>query len=343
MWSIDTIAVREIPASMTAWLGELPAEVELGGEHELDLVLRFGEMEFVFDIKSTDAISRLELAYRHLRGYTKGRERAVPILVVPFMGPKARDFARSKRLSWMDLSGNADIRGPGIRILVEGKPNRFASPGRPSTAFSHKASRISRVLLTEPERWWRQRELAEVTGLSGGYISKVVRRLREDDLLDHADGGLRPRSTALLLDAWAQVYDFQKHDIARFHAVGRTGPKVTKSLARKLADQPSLKWAATGLSAAWLRSGHADHRLVTFYVSGPLLNPDELGLRPVERGENVWIVVPRDEGVFHRTADVEGVQCVSTVQVYLDLLSHPERASEAAARLRTHELGWSDP
>ena len=67
-----------------------------------------------------------------------------------------------------------------------------------------------------------------------------------------------------------------------------------------------------------------DHRVVTFFVSQPILDPDEVGLRPVEDGENVWLVLPRDEGVFYATREVSGLRCVHPVQVYLDLLGHPD-------------------
>lgn len=340
----EAMAARQIPRLMGEWFGtavEVEAEPRSGGEGH-DLLVRRGGTLLVVAVKRADEIALVESARHHLTSSTEGRPDAVPVLAVPYMGPKAREFARSLGLSWLDLSGNADIRGPGVRILVEGKPNRFASPGRPSTAFSPKAARISRVMLVEPERWWRQADLVEATGLSRGYVSKVVGRMSEDELLDKQakDRSFRPRSPALLLDAWAQVYDFRKHDIARYHAIGRTGGEVAEAVARKLEGRSDLKWAATGLAAAWRLTRYADFRLVTFFVSAPLLDPEAMGLRPVDQGENVWVAVPRDEGVLYAATEVSGVRCAHPVQVYLDLLGHPERAEEAAAYVRTHQLDW---
>jgi hypothetical protein len=180
----------------------------------------------------------VESARHQLARHIESRPDAVPVLAVPCMGPKAREFARSEGLSWLDLSGNADVRGPGVRILLEGKPNRFASPSRPSTAFSDKASRISRAMLVEPERWWRQAELIEVSGLSTGYVSKVVGRLGEDDLLDSRpdDQSSRPRSPDLLLDAWAQVHDFRKRPRGWR---GRGGGPATPTSALSRSSSPS--------------------------------------------------------------------------------------------------------
>ncbi len=339
----EAFAEKIIPQLLSSWLDESVEEVHRAalGPGQIGLEAPARGLSLLVETRRADRIPLLEGSRRALERQAS-ESRSVFIVAVPFMGPKAREYARSVGLSWMDLSGNADIRGPGLRILVEGQPNRFASPGRPSTAFSDKAARLSRGLLAEPERWWQQRELAKAVGISTGYVSKVVARLSESGLLELGpDGRLRPKSPTLLLDAWAQVYDFRKHDIARFHAVGRTGPGVTESLAGRLSSVPNLTWAATGLSAAWALSHFADHRLTTFYVSRVLPDAEELGLRPVEEGENVWLVLPRDDGVFHGVKEASGLRCVSPVQVYLDLLAHPERASEAAEHLRTHAFGWS--
>ena len=48
----------------------------------------------------------------------------------------------------------------------------------------------------------------------------------------------------------------------------------------------------------------------------------------------MWLVVPKDSGVFQGASEREGVRCVHPVQVYMDLKDQPERASEAAQVLR---------
>lgn len=57
------------------------------------------------------------------------------------------------------------------------------------------------------------------------------------------------------------------------------------------------------------------------------------------RGANLWIVVPADDAVLVGARMVEGAPCVHPLQAYLDLKAHPERAAEAAARLRPLVLG----
>ena len=68
---------------------------------------------------------------------------------------------------------------------------------------------------------------------------------------------------------------------------------------------------------------------------------DRIGFSPDPRGANLWLIVPQDEGVFDGAAQVDGLECAHPVQIYLDLLAHPERAPEAAQELR-HQFGWHE-
>jgi hypothetical protein len=46
-------------------------------------------------------------------------------LVVPFMGRVGRRLCEKARVSWLDLSGNAKIVAPELRIWIEGRPNKY--------------------------------------------------------------------------------------------------------------------------------------------------------------------------------------------------------------------------
>ncbi len=245
-------------------------------------------------------------------------------------------------VSWFDLSGNAHIVAPGLRIIIEGKPNKFVRRGRPSSAFAPKSARIARHLLIESQRYFRQQELAKETGLDDGYTSRIVGRLDQDGLLERNEvGAIRARDPNLMLDAWSEAYGFYRHNIVRGHVTSRAGDELLSLMARALEGSRG-RYAATGLAAAWLHTKFAGFRLVTFFVEQPLSGKvlKEMGFREEPRGANVWLVTPDDEGVFDGSATTEGIPSVHPVQAYLDLLAHPERAAEAAAELRTRLLKW---
>jgi hypothetical protein len=123
------------------------------------------------------------------------------------------------------------VRSPGLRIIIEGKPNKFGRRGRPSSAFAPKSARIARRLLIDPHRSFRQQELARETGLDDGFTSKIVRRLEVDALVEREQGGaLHVRNPNLMLDAWAEVYAFEKHTIVRGHVTARSGEELLRGL-----------------------------------------------------------------------------------------------------------------
>lgn len=337
-------AAKRVPELLGEWLGIPLTDVRVVSEprqasYRPDLRISTQRQSFVVEVVATDGVATLDRGETLLRGALGTQGAELPLLAVPYMGPRAREWARARRASWVDLSGNADIWAEGLRIHVEGRPNLYARAGRPSNPFTPRFSRVSRALLVYTERWWKQTELASELGLPTGTVSKVVQRLLALDLLVRDPvGRVRARAPSLLLDAWAQRYRFSEHYLQRYHMVGRTGPSVQRDLAERLATVPG-RWAATGLSAAWMYTQFADFRVNTFYVEDLPRDPEQLGLRPTERGENVWLVVPRDEGVFYGGAQ-QGHWCVHPVQAWLDLQEHPERAEEAALELRAQRMKW---
>lgn len=191
-------------------------------------------------------------------------------------------------MSRLDLSGNADIRAPGLRILIEGAPNRFKGPGRPGSAFAPKSARIARWLLMHPNEPMIQRELARATDMDEGLTSRIVAKLEEDELLVRdPDGAVRPRDPGLLLDAWRQDYDFSKHRIVRGHVPARSGELLMQRVASELAGG-GAGVAFTALPAAWLMAGFATFRLVTVYLDkGPSSDSlERRGFREDDGGAN---------------------------------------------------------
>ena len=72
-----------------------------------------------------------------------------------------------------------------------------------SQTSASKRSRVARQLLQHPHRFQTQAELSRQTALDDGYVSKIVRRPEQEQLIDaNADGAVRARDPNLLLDAW---------------------------------------------------------------------------------------------------------------------------------------------
>ncbi|MBI4832808.1 MAG: hypothetical protein HY801_14910 [Candidatus Lindowbacteria bacterium] len=300
-------------------------------------------MTFVVQWKTVAGAAVVAQAVSQTQEYVRqSAQKAVPVVAVPFMGKVGQEICETAGVSWMDLSGNARVIAPGVRIMVEGKPNRFIRRGRPSSVFAPKSSRIARWLLMHPDEPLTQREIARATEMDEGFTSRIIARLEKDELLiRNREGAIKPRAPDLLLNAWQEEYDFSKHRIIYGHIPARSGDILLRQVSDALADA-AISYAATGLAAAWLLDHFASFRIATIYVpeepSQDVL--DNLSYHKDSRGANCWLVVPTDSGVFHGVSLHDRVRCVHPVQVFLDLKGHPERSQEAAERLRANHLNW---
>ncbi len=301
-----------------------------------DLVLRAGDRVFVFEAKASGkahAVSNAIDQVKHLEQLAA--KDVTTVVVVTYMGEVGQRLCQVAQVNWMDLSGNACIVSPGLRVIVRGMPNLFVRPGRPRSLFAPKSARVTRLMLLHPGEAFTQRQIAKRVGLGEGYVSRVVHALEADELVirNHA-GAIGSRDPNLLLDAWREAYEFGKHRIHRLHVAARNGEGVTRHTSDVLRDA-KITHAATGLSAAWLFVSFAAFRTATFYVDRFDANVlDSAGIRLVQTGENLWLAEPNDSGVFEGAEVRHGIRCVSAIQTYLDLKGHPERSKEAAEELR---------
>ncbi len=312
-------------------------------EREIDLVVESGSWTLAIECKASTEPASVRAAVDTAKSFVAlFRRKTIPVVVVPFMGALGRELCRAAEVSWFDLSGNADIRGPGLRISVDGRPNKFVHRGRPANVFAPKSSRVVRQLVINYPRPLRQQELVELTHLDDGFMSRLAHRLVESGYLETtSDGALRLREPDLLIDAWREAYEFEGHYIIKGHVSARNSSEMIERISATLA-KAQIRHAMTGLAGAWLHTSFAGFRTATVYLDE---KPEEalqrdLGLHIEERGANAWLVIPNDEGVYDGARAIDGVNVVHPVQVFLDLKGHPERAREASDELRKRLLRW---
>jgi hypothetical protein len=307
-----------------------------------DLVARVRGTTFVIEAKHRgDLVSVQNAAFQVGRlGLPRG---SVPLVAVPFMTERSAACLAEIGLSWFDLAGNADITAPGLRVRIRGQARPPRRRGRPADPFAPKRARISHLLLQRPSITWRQQDLANASGLDRGYVSRTLQVLISAGLVERRGGReFGPRDASSYFEAWRDAYRFSQHQVLKGHVGARSGEELSEQFARR-ADAASLRYALTALPAAFQLAAFGGFRLVTAYLASA---PEEswlsdLRFRPEPRGANLWLVVPKDEGVFLGAQATGGLHCVSAVQVSLDLKDHPERAAEADAALRQKLLTWS--
>jgi hypothetical protein len=191
--SFEKQATAEAPRIL-AKLMELPEKDVVVVSQEidsgLDFLLKAAGYDFQVECKSSSSRAPLLMALRQITEARNSFDKDdIPLIVVPYMGGSGMDLCKEHGLSWIDLSGNAHIKAPGLLIHIEGRPNKFKKAGRPANVFAPKGARIVRQLLINPKQGHSQRELSQITGLDEGYTSRIVRRLEELHLIDRDDKG----------------------------------------------------------------------------------------------------------------------------------------------------------
>ena len=180
---------------------------EAGASDGYDYLISVPDHRFLVEYKRSASLGPMTSAIDQLKRSSEGlRDNGLPLILVPYMGKLGRELCEKSGVSWLDLCGNAQIVAPGLRIRIEGRPNRYLDRGRPPNVFATKSSRIARQLLLQPRRFQTQAELARQTGLDDGYVSKIVRRLLQENLIEGNDvGALRAHDPDMLLDAWRHL------------------------------------------------------------------------------------------------------------------------------------------
>ena len=313
-------------------------QVTGGPDTGIDGIASVGGKAFGLQVKSSGRLSSVNAGILSLQRHQLA-DNLIPLLVVPYMTPAGVVRCLDSGVNWLDLSGNASIHLDDLIIEIEGKPNAYPQRGRPASVFAPKSARISRWLLMHPEEFFSQRQLAQHTGMDEGFTSRIVSQMEDQQLIQRdRNGRIRARDCQLLLDAWAEEYDFFKHELTRGHVSARSGDHLLQNVAEALKD---MQYAATGLAGAWVLDAYAGFRIVTIYGGEEVLErlKSKLFFRQEERGPNFWFVQPNDQGVFQGSQTHLGVAHVHPIQVWLDLKFHPERAAEAAEHLR-EKLGF---
>lgn len=281
---------------------------------------------------------KLNPTARDVEFLSKQRHKYPLLLIAPNISGTLARLCQERGLSCADLNGRLWLRTEGLLVEREAKKSHFRPAISSPDPFSGKSSRLVRTLLSHGNREWSHKELVERTRLSKGLVSRLSRHLIDQGLLAQQERMLRVRQRDLLLDAWATRDDWAKRNTVRQYSllesdIEAVALKLVKNFS---ADHPPV---FTQWFAANLRHPYTIPPVVSAYVKR---FPDEhvereLRARHVGGGGTLWLVVPKDDGVFWETQRVGVFTLGCDAQIYLDLLRVGLRGPEQATALREWE------
>ncbi len=270
------------------------------------------------------------------------------LLLAEYVNPELAENLRCNDICFLDLEGNAYLRGDGLMIWVTGRKDtqRIRTERETRRAFQPTGLRVIFALLCHPELVEDDyRTLAEVTGVALGTVQWVMRDLiQEGYVLRTGHTTRRLIQLDRLLDEWALGY------ARNLHAKLKLGHFETRNLdAWREADIAAHDAVWGGEAAAALMTGYLKPETLTLWVEQPaprLLAA--LGLRQDDGGrfqlrKAFWTRklthrIAKAPGIAERTVDLK--LTAQPVLVYAELLAIGDaRTLETAARIRDE---WID-
>lgn len=316
------------------------------GNQAAGLVVKFklGDQDHVLalEVCSLGQPRQIRAAVTRLREIRREMEQAYPLAAAVYIGPQSARILKNNGLGYIDLSGNCSLAFGNVLIEKEGKRNVRPSTRPLRSLFAPRATRVVRVLLTEPGRAWRLEELAKAAGVSLGHSHNVVQRLADVAWVERDDRQrIRLMKPADLLESWCESYTYRENESTSYVVPEKVSRRFMAELART-ATAEGRRYAFTLNAGLALVAPHLRLPAVHCYLEGdPAPVVAALGLRPAtETGGALHLLAPYDPGVFYGTLEKSGLKVTSLPQLYADLAGYEHRGAELAEHLRREAMGY---
>lgn len=267
------------------------------------------------------------------------------LLVSEYLSPRTRHLLAEENISYLDLAGN-------VRLVMQSPPIFVESSGanrRPSALVARrvvgltgaKAGRIIRFL-SEVVPPYGVTEIEEATGISRGYVSRILDRLAEEALIRR-----EPRGPVLHVD-WMALLRVRGQSVDVFD-INTVRTFVAPNGARALFDGLRAKGmneglVVTGSFAAVRKAPIAAPALLALYIVPTSRKPsfelpqEALRLLRADEGGDVALLWPSDEGIVQRPWTENGISFVNLPQLAVDCLGGTGRMPAEGEAL----LGWME-
>lgn len=277
-----------------------------------------------------------------------------PILLVSgFLSPRTRELLAAEDINYLDLTGNVRLvmQMPPIFVETSGadRQPRQRSRKRSAGLSGAKAGQVIRFL-AEVEPPYGVNDLERATGVSRGYISRVLDRLVDEALIER-----KPRGPVEGVD-WPALLRL-RGELVDLFAVNTARTYVSPNGARAAIDsirqsQIADRVVVTGSFAAVAVAPVAAPALLVLYLKPQGGRSffdsiaDGLGLFPADESPDVVLLEPDSDKIIENPRTVDGLAMVNLPQLVVDCLGGTGRMpSEGEAVLewmQANEGEWRE-
>jgi hypothetical protein len=324
-----------------------PYTQQIAGSSEADFTLpidvRGQSWTLVCEVKKTGQPRFVREGAFQLRKYLQAlpSNHAYGIFIAPYLSEESAGLLREESLGYLDFAGNCFLSFDGVFVERSGSPRAPEKRRELREIFAPKASRVLRILFSDPHRSWRVTDLAKRAGVSLGQVSNVRRALLDREWASTDAQGLRLQKPETILDAWRSAYVPRLAEEMNYYTLLH-GKQLNDAIKAAFASLPkTAHLLLSSLSAAQWLAPFVRSSGTHFYADkiGIEALSRHLKLEQAARGTNVSVAVPKDDGVFIDSLEpAPGLRCTGALQTYLDLSQAGDRGGEAADHLRKTRL-----
>ena len=295
----------------------------------LSTIIAGKTVKFIVEVKSQGEPLIVRMAATQLKEYTKDIKNCYGILVAPYLSDASRQICKEAGIGCIDLTGNAFLSFKNIFIDRTGRANLFTAIRVSKSVFSPKSSRVLRVLLSNPSKKWYVETISREADISIGLASRIKQLLLSEEWIKDGNKGFYFVKPEEALNQWANSYSYRKNQMVSFYS-GLSENQIETSI-REECEKRKYLYGLTLFSGARKVAPFVRFMRFFSYIEGEIDNIAEaLQFKRVESGANVTLLQPYDKGILYGLQNINNINVVSDIQLYLDLKSYKGRGDEAA-------------
>ncbi len=291
---------------------------------------------FVAELKGRSTPKTFAQAIAQARAYADNSG-DYPLVVLPYLAPERLNELERSGASGIDLCGNALVQVPGkLFVLRSGAPNKFPESYPIRAVYRGATSLVARALLLRAESESLS-DMDQFIRSRGGAltlttISKALRRMEDDVLIERRGGRARLLQSESLLDKLAAAYQSPKLRRTFVGSVSLPREALGKRLATVKARAVFTGQTSTDRYAVM---GREDRVRIYCESVAELLAAWGAKAKPGERFANLELLETDDPTVYFDVRRFEAMPFASPIQTYLELATGDKREQDAAAQVRS--------
>ncbi|MCR5103976.1 MAG: hypothetical protein K6B68_05910 [Eubacterium sp.] len=263
------------------------------------------------------------------------------VIIAPYISEQTSCICKDAGVGYMDLAGNCFISFDCFYIDIKGNKNENVSKRGLKSIYERSSvvsSVILRIMLEDVNKVWKMKDLAEAAGCSIGQVAKVKEFLLKQTYIEKTSNGIRIVEPSALMSDWAKVYDNNSEEKISCYSLDSVSTLEAKLA--KMKTDIGVESILTGFSGGSRYQPVVRYQKVHAYIDYMNIEKaiDYLGLKKVETGANVILMLAYNDCVKQGAKLQKGNMVASPVQLYLDCMSIKGRGEEMAEAILEREI-----